>query len=67
MISYKPDGDLFNNTEQAIVNAVNTVGVMGGVIALRFKQLYPDMYADYVLHCSLGFATGALHASHPQW
>ncbi|WP_406125124.1 macro domain-containing protein [Streptomyces canus] len=38
----------------ALVNTVNTVGVMGKGIALAFKKRYPDMYADYVRRCDAG-------------
>lgn len=30
-----------------MVNAVNTVGVMGKGIAPQFKQTYPDMFREY--------------------
>lgn len=40
-------GDLFESPAQVLVNTVNTVGVMGKGIALRFKQIYPDMFAQY--------------------
>lgn len=40
-------GDLLAAEVDALVNAVNTVGVMGKGIALRFKQDYPANYAAY--------------------
>ncbi|MFG2446467.1 macro domain-containing protein [Nocardia fluminea] len=40
-------GDLLSADAEALVNAVNTVGVMGKGIALRFKQTYPEMYRAY--------------------
>ena len=33
-------GDIFHSPAQVLVNAVNTVGVMGKGIALQFKQLF---------------------------
>src|SRR3954468_4753912 len=47
-------GDLFESSAQALVNTVNTVGVMGKGIALGFKQRFPEMYEDYVRRCERG-------------
>lgn len=47
-------GDLLRSRQQAIVNTVNTVGVMGKGIALAFKKRYPEMYLDYVRRCDRG-------------
>lgn len=44
-------GTVFNSGAKAIVNTVNTVGVMGAGIALEFKLRYPDMYLNYVNKC----------------
>ncbi|MFD8810288.1 macro domain-containing protein [Streptomyces sp. NPDC059627] len=44
-------GDLLKSSMHALVNTVNTVGVMGKGIALAFKKRYPDMFADYVRRC----------------
>jgi O-acetyl-ADP-ribose deacetylase (regulator of RNase III) len=44
-------GDLFNSNAQTLVNAVNTVGVMGKGIALEFRKRFPDMYEDYAARC----------------
>ena len=55
-------GDLFQSGCEAIVNAVNCVGVMGGGIALAFKQKYPEMFEDYALICASGeLKPGILH------
>lgn len=35
-------GDLLAAPVEALVNVVNTVGVMGKGIALQFRQSYPD-------------------------
>lgn len=49
------DGDLFkDNSADAIVNAVNCQGVMGGGIALAFKNRYPFYYYDYKTKCKYG-------------
>lgn len=50
MITYTK-GDLFEAQTEAIVNTVNTVGVMGKGIALQFKQRFPDNYIIYKKAC----------------
>jgi O-acetyl-ADP-ribose deacetylase (regulator of RNase III) len=45
------EGDIFNSPAQVIVNAVNTVGVMGKGIALSFKNRYPQMFEQYRKAC----------------
>ena len=50
MITYI-DGDLFESPAKVLVNTVNTRGVMGKGIALRFKRIYPDMFKRYRDHC----------------
>lgn len=40
-------GNLLEADVEALVNTVNTVGVMGKGIALQFKQAFPDNYAFY--------------------
>jgi O-acetyl-ADP-ribose deacetylase (regulator of RNase III) len=42
---------LFESPAHALVNTVNTVGVMGKGIAAVFKQLYPEMYKEYQRLC----------------
>ena len=44
-------GNIFESNNHAIVNTVNTVGVMGKGIALKFKTLYPDNYNYYRSVC----------------
>ena len=44
-------GDLFEANAEALVNAVNTAGVMGKGIALVFKQTFPDNYDAYRVAC----------------
>ena len=40
-------GDIFHSNAQAIVNPVNTVGVMGKGLALAFKKKFPSNYLEY--------------------
>ncbi len=40
-------GDLLHADVEALVNTVNTVGVMGKGIALQFRRAYPDMFKAY--------------------
>lgn len=40
-------GNLLLADAEALVNTVNTEGVMGKGIALQFKKAYPAMYEDY--------------------
>jgi len=47
-------GDLLQSTAQALVNTVNTVGVMGKGIALQFKQRFPYNYKVYKTACKNG-------------
>lgn len=44
-------GDIFTSPAQVIVNAVNTVGVMGKGIALEYKNRYPRMFEIYKEAC----------------
>jgi O-acetyl-ADP-ribose deacetylase (regulator of RNase III)/uncharacterized protein YwgA len=45
------EGDLLKSDMHALVNTVNTVGIMGKGVALEFKRRYPAMYRDYVQRC----------------
>jgi O-acetyl-ADP-ribose deacetylase (regulator of RNase III) len=45
---------LLNAQVDALVNTVNTVGVMGRGVALQFKQAFPDNYAAYKRACDRG-------------
>lgn len=44
-------GDLLQSDAEALVNTVNTVGVMGKGIALQFKQSFPNNYKVYKDAC----------------
>jgi O-acetyl-ADP-ribose deacetylase (regulator of RNase III) len=46
MITYKT-GNLLEAPVEALVNAVNTVGVMGKGIALQFKNAFPENFRVY--------------------
>ncbi len=47
--------NLLNSTAEALINAVNCVGVMGKGIALQFKQTFPkDYFNAYKLACENG-------------
>ncbi|MGE3320194.1 MAG: macro domain-containing protein [Candidatus Berkiella sp.] len=50
MINYK-QGNLLHEDAEAIVNTVNTVGVMGKGVALQFKKAYPDNFTVYKKAC----------------
>lgn len=44
-------GNLLDAKVEALVNTVNTVGVMGRGIALQFKQAFPDNFKAYEAAC----------------
>ncbi|MGM8850031.1 type II toxin-antitoxin system antitoxin DNA ADP-ribosyl glycohydrolase DarG [Salinicola halophyticus] len=50
MIEYT-HGNLLDADVEALVNTVNTVGVMGKGIALMFKESFPENYAAYEDAC----------------
>jgi O-acetyl-ADP-ribose deacetylase (regulator of RNase III) len=47
-------GNLLEARVEALVNTVNTVGVMGKGIALQFKEAFPAMFRDYATACKTG-------------
>src|SRR5689334_19017605 len=51
MITYVK-GNLLEDDAEALVNTVNTVGVMGKGIALQFKKRYPSMFHHYRTACA---------------
>lgn len=53
MIQYRI-GDLLKDDAQALVNTVNTEGVMGKGIALQFKETFPNNYRIYRKVCKEG-------------
>jgi O-acetyl-ADP-ribose deacetylase (regulator of RNase III) len=67
-------GNLLESKADALVNTVNTVGVMGKGIALMFKEAFPENFAKYVAACerkevSLGqmFVTERRDMFGPRW
>ena len=50
MIQYK-NGNLLESQAEALVNTVNTIGIMGKGIALQFKNQYPVNYKIYSKAC----------------
>lgn len=53
MIYYK-QGDLLQSDAEALVNTVNTDGVMGKGIALQFKNTFPNNFKRYAEACKNG-------------
>ena len=53
MITYRT-GNLFEAQTAALVNTVNTVGVMGKGIALQFKEQFPQNNKLYIKACKDG-------------
>jgi len=47
-------GNIFESNAQAIINTVNTEGVMGKGIALQFKKAFPANYKAYSKACKTG-------------
>lgn len=55
-------GNLLDADVDALVNTVNTVGVMGKGIALQFKRAYPAMFTAYARAAKSGqLALGRMH------
>lgn len=50
MIHYQK-GNLLDSKAEALVNTVNTVGVMGKGIALQFKNSFPNNFKVYAKAC----------------
>ena len=47
-------GNILEDNSEALVNTVNTVGVMGKGVALLFKHQFPENFQKYVDACRLG-------------
>jgi O-acetyl-ADP-ribose deacetylase (regulator of RNase III) len=67
-------GNLLKADVEALVNTVNTVGVMGKGIALMFKDAFPDNFKAYEAACRRGdvqvgriFATERRQLMGPKW
>lgn len=51
---YYTRGNLLEADTEALVNTVNTVGVMGKGVALMFKEAFPDNFRAYSEACKRG-------------
>src|SRR3954469_22900091 len=67
-------GNLLDADVDAVVNTVNTVGVMGKGIALMFKEKYPENFKAYDAACKAGevrvgemFVTSGVELDAPKW
>ncbi len=67
-------GNLLQARTEAVVNAVNTVGVMGKGLALAFKKAYPQTFVEYAAACKRGevkvgrmFVTAGESLDGPRW
>jgi len=50
MITYQT-GNILHDQADAIINTVNTVGVMGKGLALQFKKAFPENFKEYKKAC----------------
>jgi O-acetyl-ADP-ribose deacetylase (regulator of RNase III) len=73
MIRYA-EGNLLEADVEALVNTVNTVGVMGKGIALMFKDAFPENFREYATACKRGevkigrmFVTERSSLAGPRW
>lgn len=67
-------GNLLDARVDALVNTVNTVGVMGKGIALMFKDRFPENFAAYAAACQAGevqvgrmFVQAGAELDGPRW
>lgn len=54
MMIERGKGNLLTADVDALVNTVNTVGVMGKGLALQFKKAFPESFASYERACKAG-------------
>jgi O-acetyl-ADP-ribose deacetylase (regulator of RNase III) len=55
-------GNLLSADVEALVNTVNTVGVMGKGLALQFKKSWPDNFSAFAKACQSGeVVPGKMH------
>jgi O-acetyl-ADP-ribose deacetylase (regulator of RNase III) len=73
MITFR-QGNLLDADVEAVVNTVNTVGVMGKGIALMFKERYAENFLAYEAACKSGevqigrmFVTATGELDGPRW
>jgi len=67
-------GNLLEARVDAVVNTVNTVGVMGKGIALMIKERFPENFKAYAAACEAGdvrvgemFVTSGVELDGPRW
>lgn len=67
-------GNMLDARVEAMVNTVNTVGVMGKGIALMFKERFPENFAAYEAACRAGevevgrmFVQAGVELDGPRW
>ena len=67
-------GNLLEARVEALVNTVNTVGVMGKGIALMFKERFPENFSAYAVACKTGdvrvgwmFVQAGVELDGPRW
>lgn len=67
-------GNLLEADVEAVINTVNTVGVMGKGIALMFKERFPENFKAYAAACQAGevrvgelFVTAGVELGGPRW
>ncbi|MEZ4402777.1 MAG: macro domain-containing protein [Kofleriaceae bacterium] len=55
-------GNLLTADVEALVNPVNTVGVMGKGLALQFREAFPEAFTVYAQACKVGeVVVGRMH------
>ncbi len=55
-------GNILESKAEALINTVNTQGVMGKGIALQFKKAFPEMFGEYENECKAGrIIIGKMH------
>ncbi len=60
-------GNLLEAKAEALVNTVNTVGIMGKGIALMFKERFDDNFRQYAAACKAGnVQTGKMFITEPR-
>jgi O-acetyl-ADP-ribose deacetylase (regulator of RNase III) len=67
-------GNLLDARVEALVNTVNTVGVMGKGIALMFKERFPENFSAYAIACKADevrvgrmFVQAGVELDGPRW
>lgn len=62
MLKVVESGSLFDSDAEALVNPVNTEGIMGAGLAKEFRRRWPVMYQEYAQICRRGMLdVGMMH------